>query len=669
VTVSLDRSPMTELPSFEPGPLSSYVHFYLAIRSQLERVWQSIVAIEVSLREELGPFAEDLAPVEHESLKTLVDAPRALPAELASLWLPEDAAGLSGINDVYQVAGRFSFQGEADVNLARVTGLVARAKAATMENDAALRDLSTLRERALAKADALVAAEKARAERARETGTSRFDPLAETVLSRAKQTIEALAAVQTPTFEDGRAAGEDYKRLRAKLQQVYQTCLPFLQGAIAQLFGLTEGSVPQTYPTELPLVPELPTELLQITPVGSEEVEQAERTLAALSEEERTVERARATLGEELSRSRGKLEALGAKLDENGADLALAVMLHDWMKASELAGQQRARIADLERELSARVAATGAQREYVTGVRATLTTEEGVAIEKRATLTAASEALAELSKKEPLLFGKEEWRTKVSEAQVHVASLTAELEGLEKGLGQRRAELSAHEVRAQTAEAEQSIVERSLSDARTRRSEIEAVLVALAEKLGTRRPTRPVPQAETEELVLALERQRAGLAAEVESERALEKRHEADAARAAARLKQIEVEKRSTEARVEGARIARAEGLEAAERRLAEQRKQAVDDHVREILGALSKSIAQVGTVFIEPARQRLQAATEPDFAEAERVRSAVLAVSPVLARILAERGPELSSVSELCDKIHKEFCEPAKDACTRAWG
>jgi hypothetical protein len=134
-------------------------------------------------------------------------------------------------------------------------------------------------------------------------------------------------------------------------------------------------------------------------------------------------------------------------------------------------------------------------------------------------------------------------------------------------------------------------------------------------------------------------------------------------------LKQIEVDKRSTEARVEGARIARAEGLEAAERRLAEQRKQAVDDHVREILGALSKSIAQVGTVFIEPARQRLQAATEPDFAEAERVRSAVLAVSPVLARILAERGPELASVSDLCDKIHKEFCEPAKDACTRAWG
>jgi len=61
VNVSLDRSPMTELPSFEPGPLSSYVHFYLAIRSQLERVWQSIVAIEASLREELGPFATSAA--------------------------------------------------------------------------------------------------------------------------------------------------------------------------------------------------------------------------------------------------------------------------------------------------------------------------------------------------------------------------------------------------------------------------------------------------------------------------------------------------------------------------------------------------------------------------------------------------------------------------------
>lgn len=665
----MERSLTTVVSTFDPAPLSSYVRFYLAIHSQLARVWQSIAAIEATLRDELGPFAHDLAPVSHAALATLVDAPRGVPAELALLWRPEDEAGLSGINDVYQVAGRFSFQGERDENLARVAALVALARQATKENAEALAGLSELESRALTTADALVAKEKDRAAAARAAGTTRFDALAETVLSRVKQTMDALAAVPVPAFDDPKAGAEDYKKLRARLQQVYQTCLPFLQGAIAQLWSLVGGTLPQSFPAELPLVEELPLELLQITPVGSEEVEKAERTLAALAEEAGTVARTKTKLAEELGKVRSAMEVLTARRAENAADLELAVTLHDWARTAEQLTQQQARIAELEKELSARVTHSGALTEAALRARAALEPQEAAAVEKRAGFTAAEAALAELEKKEPLLFGKEEWRTKLADSRAQLGHLGAELEAIESALGQRRAELSAAAVRAETASAERSIAERSLSDARTRRGEIEKALAKLAEKLGTRRPTRPVPPTETEELVLALERQRATFEQEGTALSEAERRHAEEGARAIAREKRIEVERQHMEARVEGARIARAEGLDAAEKRLAEQRKLAVDDHVREVLGALGKSLGQVGVVFIEPVREKLRIATEPDFGEAERVRQAAGKVAPVLARVLAERGPELSAVGELCEKIEREFCVPARDACVRAWG
>ena len=663
------QSAIHVLATFDPAPLASYVRFYLAISSQLERVWQSVVAIESALKRELGPFAEDLAPVQHAALATLVDAPRVLPKELAEVWKPTDDAGLSGINDVYEVAGRFSFQGERDENLARVAMLVTIARAATKENQTALDELRSLPEAAKATVLTLTQKEKDRAQAAREAGTTRFDPLSDTVNARAKQTVDALAAVTIPSFDDPKTAAEDWKKLRARLQQVYQTCLPFLQGAIAQLWSLVEGSPPQAFPAELPLVPELPTELLSITPIGSEEVDTAERTLARLADEDQSIARAVVTLTEELAKVKVALEGLEARRAENATDLELGVMLHDWARTFEALTHQTQRISESDKELAARVSRADALGQDVAKIRGTLEAQEAAAAEKRASCVAAGAALTELEKKEPLLFGKEEWRAKVSDTKAAVGNQLNELEGIEKSLHQRRAELNASMVRAETARTEQSIADRSLSDARTRRSEIGRALDGLAEKLGTRRPTRPVPPAETEELVLTLEKQRAALESESQRFKEIEKRHAEDGARALARRKQIEVERQHTQARVAGAKIARAEGLDAAERSLAAERKIAVEDHVREILGALSKSLGQVGTVFIEPARSLLRKATEPDFSEAQRVESAAAAAAPVLERVFAERGPELAAVAELCEKIQREFCDAAKDACVKAWG
>ncbi|MBI4951926.1 MAG: hypothetical protein HY908_07820 [Myxococcales bacterium] len=655
--------------SYDLAPLKSYVRFYLAILSQLERVWQSLCAIETAVREELGPFAADLAPVGLPALATLTDPPRTLPAELAALWRPEDPDELDGLCDIYEVVGRFSFQGERDANLAAATALVATARGAIVENDEALRGLEPLGARARATSEALAAAEKARAAADRSDRAARLEPMIEAVLLRAKQTQDALHAVPIPTLADAATAGEEYRRLRARLQQVYQTCLPFLKNAIAAVWAFVDAPVPQDFPEDLPLVPELPPELVALPEAGSEDLDKAEKTLASLALEAQGLEQTKAAIASELGKLEAQAAAILARRDEHRADIELARALLDWARATEVQATLQRKANELERELAPRVALASKATTEVADLKTELEADTKEAEEKAVAIAALEAELAELQKKEPLLFGKDEWRGKVAAAQSNLEAERLAHTALGQSVAQRRMELTAAEVRVGTAQAEQAITERSLADVRTRRVEVDRELRALAEKLGSKRPARPVPPSEVEEIAVALEHKELGVAAELERVRAEQQRKKEDALRTIARGRQIEVERQHAQARVDGVRVARAEGIDAAHRRLAADRRAAVEEHVREVLGALSKSLVQVGPVFVDPARERLRVATEPDFGAAERVAAAAAAVAPVVERLLAERGPEIVAVGELLGRIQREFCDAAPAACRAAWG
>ncbi len=87
--------------AYDIAPLKSYVRFYLAIVSQLERVWQSLVSIETAMRDELGPFAPDLEGVPLTAIATLTDPPRELPVG--------PLAGVSGM-DVLRALADLGFE-------------------------------------------------------------------------------------------------------------------------------------------------------------------------------------------------------------------------------------------------------------------------------------------------------------------------------------------------------------------------------------------------------------------------------------------------------------------------------------------------------------------------------------------------------------------------------
>ncbi|HEU4536412.1 MAG TPA: hypothetical protein VFS00_19945, partial [Polyangiaceae bacterium] len=107
--------------------LRSYVRFYLTVADQLRSAWASLARSHEAVRTALEPFGGPLAPAASPALGAALAPGRAPPDELEGLWRPEDGEGLEGLIDVYEVVGRFSFQGEGGENLARVQWLVSNA--------------------------------------------------------------------------------------------------------------------------------------------------------------------------------------------------------------------------------------------------------------------------------------------------------------------------------------------------------------------------------------------------------------------------------------------------------------------------------------------------------------------------------------------------------------
>ena len=87
-----------------------------------------------------------LAPVGAACLAAAAEPAPAPPELVGDLLKPEDADALSGINDVYEVVGRFSFQGHDDENLRRVQAIVAGARNEVAGQRARLAELARVPE-------------------------------------------------------------------------------------------------------------------------------------------------------------------------------------------------------------------------------------------------------------------------------------------------------------------------------------------------------------------------------------------------------------------------------------------------------------------------------------------------------------------------------------------
>ena len=653
---------------YDPTRLASYVRFYLTVVKQLGAAWENLERTHGAAREALSPFAEPLAGVGSPVLAAALGTAPPFRAALGELFLPEDEDKLGGLTDLYEVVGRFSFQGDDNDNLARVQALVSTARNEIVGQRMRLVDLARLPIDARAVASRLAAEESARAGADRTERAAAFEPLAEQVQNRADQTIKAVRGVPVPELANADSAADEYKRYALKVDQVYQTCLPFLRKAIAALYASVGCEPTATWPDTLPLTRDLPAELCSVPPADSAELSRARAGVSALAEEEIQLGRARDDIATAIARLEGELGAAAVRDKEIEVDTTTGNQIVDYVSATEAARQAREALAALEQAKAERVRAAGQVWQRHKQIEAGIKLLEDELRARTEKIGHTEAALAAEKKAEPVLFGKDEWRQRV-------AAVEGQIEGMRAAYGQRlgvlnglKIDLSAMGVQVQTEQQQALNVDRQLGDTRATLEALQTSLRELGATLGVSRPARQVGLDEAHAALTALQQARLENTQRADRLKAEVRRQREETVRVLTRLKQVGVERQQVQAMVQSAQVQATQGRDEALLHLAAQRRAVVDRHVGEVLGTLEKSLAMVGPVFVDPARTAMMDATEARAEASAAVLAGADGVAPVVEKLGRELGAELLAQDAALGQIQREFCDVAVSACKAAW-
>jgi hypothetical protein len=653
---------------YDPARLASYVRFYLTVEKQLRTAWENLGRTHGAVKDALSPLSDALRPVGSAALTAALGEAPDRSAAIAALFRPEDEEGLTGLTDLYEVVGRFTFQGDNNENLARVQALVSGARNEVVDQRMRLVDLAKLPDVARVVAGRLAGEEEAKLAAAKSEKTAAFEPLAEQVVTRARQTMDAVRAVPFPDLASAEAAAEEYKRYTAKLEQVYQTCLPFLRKAIASLYGFVGAEPTASWPDTLPLTKELPAELVTVPPADSAELSQARASLMALADEEIQLGRARDEIATNIARFEGELGAAAVRDKELEVEIATAGQIVDYVAANDAALAVRATLAQLEQAKGERVRARGEVAQRYKQIEAGLKLLDEELARRQAEIAELDEALALEKKNEPVLFGKDDWRARVAAIEGQIEAARAAYNERLGVLGGLKIDLSSVSVQVQTEEQQAMLVDRQVADNRATLEAIQKSLRDLAGALGSSRPARPVAIQDARDALSMLQQARLDNGQRVDRLKGEVRRQKEETVRVLTRLKQIGVERQQMTAMVQSAQVAATEGREEALRHLAAQRRQAVERHVSEVLGTLEKSLTMVGQVFIEPARKVMLDALTPATSDAATVREGAEKLAPVVEKLARELDAELLAQDAALGQIQREFCDVAVSACRAAW-
>jgi hypothetical protein len=550
-----------------------------------------------------------------------------------------------------------------------VQALVSGARNEIVNQRGRVTDLLRLPGLGRAAAARLAAQEAARAAAELREKMAQFEPLAEAVNVRARQTIEATRAVPIPDLSSADTASDEYKRYAVKVDQVYQTCVPFLRKAISSLYGFVGCEPTATWPDTLPLEHALPAELCSVPPADSPDWQQARTSLKQLAEEEILLGRTRDEITTAAARIEGEMAAAAMKDKEIEVEIVATTAIVDYVFASEQAEAARQAVPALEQQRALRLHTSGevSQRHRVIEESIRLLDDE---LRARAEEILAIEARLEAERKsEPVLFGKDEWRGRVADLEAELEARRAAFGQRKTALNQHKIELSAVSVQVQTEQAQSGLVERQVESMHARLAGLTKTLREMEAALGGARPARPVTVSEAQSALAMLQQGRIDLAQRVERLKAETRRQKEEAVRVLGRMKQLSVERQQVSAMLQNAEVSATQGHEAALKQLAAQRRAAVERHVSEVLGTLEKSLTLVGQVFVDPAREALAKSCAPRTEIAAAVLENAEKVAPVVEKLHADLSPELLAQDATLGQLQREFCDVALTACKTAWG
>lgn len=654
---------------YELGPLKSYVRFYLTVVNQLQSSWDTLGETHEAMRQTMAPFAEPLAPLQNASVAASQGPSPQRPAALAALWRPQDRSELEGLLDVYEVVGRFSFQGQDNDNLARVQAVVSGARNEIAQQRMRLSDLAKLPAVATTASDRLAAEEARMAAQRKSDKVAAFTPLVQVLQQRGKQTMDAVRGVPLPDLQNYETAADDYLRFVVRLDQVYQTCLPYLRKALSDLYQFAGCEVPQSWPDTLPMQREIPQELVSVPPADSPDLQRATSGREALADEETQLLRARDDVAVTQARIEGELAAEIAKEAEVRAEIDVAGTVLEYAMLLEQADQAGQAIGQLEQQKAQRTYTVGEIQGRQTQNQAAITALEQELAERTNELGVAGQRLAVERDNEPALFGKDDWRKRVAAIEEEVESLRSTFAQRQGILNQLKIDLSALSVQAQTEQSQIALIERWIADTKARQKTLHDSAREVENRLGHARPPKPPTVTEAEQILTVMQTRRGELLERIERLKTEIRRQKEETARILARLKQIELERQRVAQMVQSAQVAATQGREAALRQLASRRRAAVEQHTLEVLGGLERSLASIDQVFVEPAREAMLKDDSPRPLPSEIVRDAADKLAPVVERLVSELEPQLLTQDAMLGQVQREFCDVAVEACRSAWG
>lgn len=654
---------------YELASLKSYVRFYLTVAAQLQTAWDTLAGTHDAMKQSMAPFVEPLAPLQHAALSTSQAPAPQRPAALGALWMPQDLSELSGLLDVYEVVGRFSFQGQDNENLSRVQAVVSGARNEIAQQRMRLSDLAKLPGVAKTSADRLAAEEARMAAQRKSDKVAAFTPLVQMLHQRAQQTMDAVRAVPIPEVQNYETAADDYTRFVVKIDQVYQTCLPFLRKALADMYQFAGCEVPQSWPDTLPMQREIPQELVSVPPADSPDLQRATSGREALADEETQLLRARDDIAVTQARVEGELAAEIAKEADVRSEIEIAGAVLNYAMVLEQAEQAGQAIGQLEQQKAQRTYTVGEIQGRQTQSQAAIAALEQELADRTKELGLAGQRLAVERDNEPALFGKDDWRKRVAAIEEEVESLRTTFAQRQGILNQLKIDLSALSVQVQTEQSQIALVERWITDSKTRQKALQEQARDFENKLGHARPPRAPTVTEAEQTLTVMQTRRGEILERIERLKTEIRRQKEDTARVLARMKQIELERQRVAQMVQSAQVAATQGREAALRQLASRRRAAVEQHTIEVLGGLERSLASIDQVFVEPAREAMLKDDSPRPLPSEVVREAADRIAPVVERLVNELDPQLLTQDAMLGQVQREFCDVAVEACRAAWG
>lgn len=644
-------------------PRHAYVRFYLAAVDDLDRVIAALAGTHGAARDAVRAY-EDV-------LRDVPGAGSLAPAAVLStsaLWRPRDPAQLASLTDVYEVVGRFSFQGDDDANLRAMTALVASLRAEVDRQRASFAEMARVPALAHEHATALEEKELASSRTQQARLLEQFEPAAAQLREIAAKLLAAIRAEKKPDLARLDSAEANYQDYVTRVRGLYAKALPYLREKFAELCKLAGADTPQSWPDTLPFAPTLPPDLVASPAPETPALAQARQAAEAWSAQADALARAQDELGVQARRSDGELAALAQREAEALKEINTAKVVVRWATKLDELDHLRGEAAAVQAEGQART-----QSLTNLAVEAQRVTTQLAALQKDATewaqgIAAKEDVVREHKKKEPAFLGRDGWREGLERLEAELDEMRGELTRRQQGIVAQQGELARVNGRQAAEQGAITVLARRHEELKTRDTAMQQEVARIEQELGAARPARRVTVQQAEEVLGAIQNARNEARARVERVGAEVRRIREDTDRAAVQLKQLQAERERQQGALAAAQKQSTTAYDDALRTLATRRAAAFESHAQQVLAGLEDSLTQVDRVFVDPARRALLVRAGVMSGAPGQLRDRAAAFGQSVAAAAEQADAVYAAQRATLDTVEREFLLRAPEACRAAW-